>query len=193
MIRVIAFIHAAVLFFGAGPLNAVSLDVSALRSGENKQIQAQVKHVREYPQARLEIGGKYAKVEGRAETYEAFIAQSTNVWKAIVVDSDARRYHSHDTFALGTGFGYAGFSVTGGARVEYKGTRNTLARGVVKYVRTLSFLRFSGSLEGLTDGNNERLDHKLSFKIPHNNVYVALRTERVRSVSTECISFGVTF
>ena len=193
MIRAIVFAHVFVMFWNTGPISAFSLDVSALRSGENKQLQAQVKHVQEYPRARLEIGGKYAKVEGRAETYEAYIAQSTGVWKAIVVESDARRYHSHDTFALGTGVGYKGFSATGGARVEYKSTRNTFARGALKYVKELKYLRFTGSLEGLSDGKNERLDHKLGVKIPHKNVYVALRSERVRSVSTDGISFGVTF
>jgi hypothetical protein len=193
MMWAIVLMQVTVMFFCTSMLNALSLDFSALRSGENKQLQAQVKHVRTYTTRRLEIGGKFAKVEGRNKTYEVYIAQSSSVWKAIVVESDARRYHSHNTFALGTGLGYKGFSATGGARVEYKSTRNTFARGALKYVRKWKWVNLTGHLEGLSDGNNERIDHKLEVKIPHKHIYVAFRTERVRSVSTDIISFGVTF
>jgi hypothetical protein len=193
MMRAIVLIQVVMMFFCVSPINALSLDFSALRSGENKQLQAQVKHVRTSTTSRLEIGGKFAKVEGRNETYEAYIAQSSSIWKAVVVESDVRRYHSHDTFALGTGLGYKGFSATGGARVEYKSTRSTLARGTLKYVRKWKWINLTGSLEGLSDGKNERLDHKFGVKVPHKYIYIALRTERVRSVSTDGISFGVVF
>jgi hypothetical protein len=186
---------AVLLFAFAARADALSIDASALSSGENRQVQGQVAHIAEYERSTFESGAKYAKVRGRDQTYELWVAQTTKWACGFRVQSDTRRYQSHDSFSSALGFGWSAFILAAGARVDYKDGRDTFGKLALSAQRGTGVLKLSARAEALQSTDNFRLDYqgqaRFQLGLITQRLYVAARVEEVRSVKSAGISLGV--
>jgi len=171
-------------------LRAMSLDGIARVDGDTRMLQVDAAHLEAFDRGTFESGLRYAKTRGRTRTYELYMAQATFWPNGVRIESDQRRYQTHDTFSAGFGWGRDWLTATGGARVEYKEGRDTFAKCTViakgKYRATSA----SARIEGLHNGSNGRIDAILSGKLQSGKKYLAGQVQRIRSVNTYGLSFG---
>jgi hypothetical protein len=170
--------------------DALSIDASALLSADSRQVQARGQHLQAWDRSTFDAGAQYARTRGRPETYEVWLAQQTRWAHGIAVESDTRRYQTHDTFSAAVGYGRAWFTATSGVRVEYRNGRETFAKAAVtaKHNRgPLSLLAWAEALYG----DSRRIDYKGQVRYrATGRLYLAARAEEVRSVRTAGISLG---
>ena len=107
----------AIQAFLVGVIWGASVDLSAISTPETRSLFVSGKHLHSFygingeKNSQVDVGGKYAHIEGRDPTYSAGIGSSFFFPSGINVDSDLQYYHSHTTFAGGTGLGYKALSL----------------------------------------------------------------------------------
>lgn len=174
--------------------DALSVDVSALSTSTARQVFASAGHISHHDKGVTEVGGKYAKTQGRPHVWEMGISSILNLTNTLRLDTDNRIYHSHTTYSGGLGLGYGIWSFTAGARVEHEsGTdaRSVFGRLAGQAKWSFRFMALSARLEGLFKGGESRTDYKTAFKFQGERFYTALRLEEVRDVKLQGVALGI--
>lgn len=190
-----------------GIVRGASVDLSAISTTDTRSLFVSGKHLHSFygtsggKSSQVDIGGKYAHVEGRDPTYSAGIGGSFFFPSGINVDSDLQYYHSHTTFAGGAGAGYKALSLGTGVRVEFTdgGIRETFLRGfaVVRYTRSVGGRELKILLEGEGLGsrdNKRRFDYwtDLRYAIGR-HVNIGARLENIRGERTRVAVLGLNY
>tara|TARA_R110000824_G_scaffold7698_1_gene34811 strand:- start:15605 stop:16219 length:615 start_codon:yes stop_codon:yes gene_type:complete len=194
-------------FFSPMHLHGLGVDLSAISTSQTRSVFASGKHLHKFYDAdgektsQVDVGGKYARTEGRDPTYSAGIGSAFFFPVGLIMESDFRYYQSHTTFAGGAGVGYRVFTFGAGTRIEFpdEGGRETFLRmlAVCRYTKKIKGREVSFVLKGeglRSKGDNERIDYWTEARYrmgKHMNI--GLRFERVRGDKTQAAVLGLSF
>ncbi|MFH2098489.1 MAG: hypothetical protein ABIJ95_03185 [Pseudomonadota bacterium] len=180
-------------------IEALEIDVAASsiddpdRDEAQRQIVATGAQKVTWSRTTLALSGKYIRSDGRPAAYE-IAARSTARWQnGLTLTLDAIRLQTHDTFSGGLGVGAGWFSLTAGARAEYRSGRDTFAKLALDATPTLGILEVGGHLEMLGNGQDGRVDYRIEARVPSGHFYAAVRHSRIRRVRENTLSLGVHF
>ena len=187
------YLLAVAMMFFTVQAHAVSIDVSALKTGESGQIIAVGNHIQQNPKSMMNVGGRYAKTEGRDADWDMGVSSEFYYPYGIRSEGEFRYFQDRTTYASGLGFGQGFLTLVGGFRIDSPddAPRQTYGRFSAVFRGKYKGVAFSARAEALrASADDNRLDYKAEGKYQWEHLYLAARVEELRHRKLQGLSFG---